>query len=134
MTRAASLACRVAALALLATASGAASCASDGARIYQQNCAQCHGSSADGQGVLADRFTPRPANLVASQRTDDYKYQIITLGGAALGRSEVMPQWGLELSVEEIQSLVQYLRSVVDERGAGREDASRPAAGGRPHG
>jgi mono/diheme cytochrome c family protein len=42
--------------------------------------------------------------------------QIITLGGAPLGRSSVMPEWGLELSGAEILDVVTYLRTVVDDR------------------
>jgi mono/diheme cytochrome c family protein len=39
----------------------------------------------------------------------------VTLGGAPLGRSSVMPEWGLELSGDEILDVVTYLRQVVDD-------------------
>jgi mono/diheme cytochrome c family protein len=81
---------------------------------------QCHGERADGQGPLASKYTPRPSNLAASVRTDDYKAQIITLGGKAMGRSPTMPEWGLELTGQEILALVTYLRKVSDDAAAAR--------------
>jgi len=87
-----------------------------GEAVYRGHCVQCHGDNADGRGPLAARFRPPPANLRASARTDDYKKKIITLGGKAMGRSDVMPAWGLELSPAEIAALVGYLRRIADER------------------
>lgn len=80
--------------------------------MFQQRCAQCHGNAADGRGPLAARFDPRPSNLVASTRTEDYMAQIITLGGGAMGRSAAMPEWGLELSGQDVLALVEYLATL----------------------
>ena len=88
--------------------------ARQGEGIYQRHCAQCHGPSADGQGIHAWRFKPPPTNLAASKRGDDYWLQIITVGGLNMGRSAVMPEWGLELSAAEILAVVYYLREVND--------------------
>ncbi len=99
-----------------------------GASAFKKNCAQCHGDAARGDGPLAARFDPSPSNLVMSMRSDEYKTQIITLGGAALGRSAIMPEWGLELSGQEILSLVEYLGSI----SASKSNwVSRPAEKGR---
>jgi mono/diheme cytochrome c family protein len=87
-----------------------------GRAVFRTNCVQCHGENADGHGPLAARFNPPPADISATTRTDDYLMQIITLGGAPLGRSSVMPEWGLELSGAEILDVVTYLRTVVDDR------------------
>jgi cytochrome c oxidase cbb3-type subunit III len=38
---------------------------------------------------------------------------IITLGGKAMGRSEVMPIWGEQLSERQIDDVVAYLRTVL---------------------
>jgi cytochrome c oxidase cbb3-type subunit III len=83
-----------------------------GAATFRERCVQCHGAQGAGDGPLAGRFATRPSNLVESTRSDEYKAQIITLGGAALGRSAVMPEWGLELGGGEIADLVEYLRSI----------------------
>ena len=42
---------------------------------------------------------------------DDYLFQIIQQGGANLGKPG-MPSWGQELTDQEIESLVVYLRSL----------------------
>jgi cytochrome c oxidase cbb3-type subunit 3 len=55
---------------------------------------------------------PRPANLRASMYPDAYKKLIIKLGGEAVGRSGAMPPWGDELTEEQINDVVNYLRSI----------------------
>jgi cytochrome c oxidase cbb3-type subunit III len=117
--RAKPLLARAAVLAALAFAAGGAladESATRGRAVFRTNCVQCHGENADGHGPLAARFNPPPANIAATTRTDDYLLQIITLGGAPLGRSNAMPEWGLELSGAEILDVVTYLRTVVDDR------------------
>ena len=109
-----------------------------GEGVYRRHCAQCHGPEADGGGILAKRFTPPPSNLATSQRTDDYRMQIITVGGLNMGRSPVMPEWGLELSAQEILAVVVYLRKVSDDAAvrarAGTGGQSAVAQRRRSHG
>ena len=116
---------RLAIAALLAALAGPVAGAGEdrvtrGAQLFGRHCEQCHGPLAEGNGPLAARYDPRPSNLRASTRSDDYKLQIISLGGAAMGRSPVMPEWGLELTGQEILALVEYLRSIApaQEKGA----------------
>ena len=96
-----------------------------GGAAYRRHCVQCHGERADGRGPLAGKYNPPPSNLAASARTDDYKAQIITLGGKAMGRSPVMPEWGLELTGQEILALVSYLRKVSDDAAQARLSPAR---------
>jgi mono/diheme cytochrome c family protein len=125
------LASRVLVAALLAASAAHARDDADRVRtgegVYRRHCAQCHGPDADGQGVHAKRFNPPPSNLSTSKRTDDYRMQIITVGGLNMGRSAVMPEWGLELSGQEILDVVVYLRKVTDETGA-RAAKARPSS------
>lgn len=106
-----------------------------GEGVYQRHCAQCHGPDADGQGIHAKRFNPPPSNLSTSKRSDDYRMQIITVGGQNMGRSAVMPEWGLELSGQEILDVVVYLRKVTDDtmaraaKAGPRSSAARRQAG-----
>ena len=79
---------------------------------FQSYCALCHGIHADGRGRAARLYSPRPANLRESRRTDAYKLAIIRKGGAALGRSPYMPPWGDELTDEQVDDLVNFLRSI----------------------
>lgn len=84
-----------------------------GEAVFKTNCVLCHGVNADGKGRAAVLFDPPPANLTRSDKNDDYKRMIITMGGAAMGRSKVMPVWGEQLSTQEIEDVVAYLRTVL---------------------
>ena len=39
----------------------------EGAKIYIQNCALCHGDLLDGKGLYGESFFPRPANFLHPQ-------------------------------------------------------------------
>jgi mono/diheme cytochrome c family protein len=80
--------------------------------VFENYCILCHGIKADGTGRAAKMYNPKPANLVLSDKNDQYKELIIRQGGAALGRSEFMPPWGNELTDEQITDVIAYLRSI----------------------
>lgn len=86
-----------------------------GEAVFKTNCILCHGIKGDGKGRAAVLYNPPPADLTRSDKNDDYKRLIITMGGKAMGRSEVMPVWGQQLTVQEIDDVVFYLRSIVAE-------------------
>lgn len=86
---------------------------SRGEVIYKTNCILCHGVKGNGKGRASIMYDPPPADLTRSDKNDDYKRMIITMGGAAMGRSEVMPQWGLQLKEQEIEDVVAYLRTIL---------------------
>ena len=82
--------------------------------VFKNNCILCHGIKADGNGRASVLLDPPPANLTMSDKNDEYKIQIITLGGAAMGRSTVMPAWGEQLLLpQEIEDVVAYLKTVL---------------------
>ena len=83
-----------------------------GEDVFRRYCVTCHGEKADGKGPAARLFTPPPADLVASTRSDQYKASIIRAGGAALGRSASMPPWGQELDEKQINDVIEYLRGL----------------------
>lgn len=83
-----------------------------GAATFKKYCVLCHGENADGGGVAAKVYNPRPANLAISPYSDDYKTAIIRGGGEAVGRSPSMPPWGKELSDAEIKDVVAYLGTI----------------------
>ena len=83
-----------------------------GGLVYANYCVTCHGLNADGNGRAARLYNPRPANLRMSDKNDAYFGMIIRKGGAASGRSEFMPTWEAELTNEQINDLVSYLRSI----------------------
>jgi mono/diheme cytochrome c family protein len=85
---------------------------SRGAALYQTYCELCHGTSGKGDGRAATLQRTRPADLTLSPRSDEYKIQIITAGGAAMNRSTSMPAWRDSLSQQEIRDVVAYLRTL----------------------
>lgn len=80
--------------------------------VFKNYCILCHGINADGAGRAARLYTPKPANLVLSDKNNQYMELIIRQGGKALGRSEFMPPWVNELTNEQIGDVVAYLRSL----------------------
>jgi cytochrome c oxidase cbb3-type subunit 3 len=81
--------------------------------VYKTNCILCHGVKADGKGRASILFDPPPANLTLSDKNDEYKKMIITLGGKAMARSPVMPIWGEQLSEQQIDDVVAYLHTIL---------------------
>ena len=84
-----------------------------GEAVFKTNCILCHGIKGNGKGRAAVLYDPPPADLTRSDKNDQYKTLIITLGGAAMGRSDVMPVWGTQLTEQEIQDVVAYLRTIL---------------------
>jgi mono/diheme cytochrome c family protein len=83
-----------------------------GGLVYANYCVTCHGINADGNGRAARLHTPRPANLRASDKNNAYIAMIVRRGGEAVGRSPGMPPWGEELTDEQVNDLVAFVRSV----------------------
>jgi len=84
--------------------------------VFKTNCILCHGIKANGKGRAAKLYDPPPADLTKSDKNDDYKTLIITLGGKAMGRSEFMPPWGDQLSEQEIADAVAYLQTILNQK------------------
>ena len=84
--------------------------ASRGERLYVSFCAGCHGL--DGRGSWrAALFLIRPGDLAtAARQPDQYLFDIIKHGGAAIGRPG-MPAFGAQLSDDDVRALVQYIRT-----------------------
>ncbi len=83
-----------------------------GGLVYANYCVTCHGINADGNGRAARLHNPRPSNLRASDKNDNYINLIVRRGGEAIGRSPRMPPWGEELTDEQIGDVVAFVRSV----------------------
>jgi mono/diheme cytochrome c family protein len=98
---------------------------SAGAKLYQVNCAVCHGSTGLGDGIMATRlknasYLSTPANLTAGGPTnakpDGEVFLVVTKGFAgAYGMPAdrfVMPTFRKLLTYEERWALVHYIRSI----------------------
>jgi len=93
----------------VATWSSAAA-AQDGASLYAQRCAGCHGPTGKGDGPYGKFLTPppQPFSTALKGKSDSWIDSVITKGGPAVGLSAEMPaQSGL--SNEQVKDLVKYL-------------------------
>ena len=86
-----------------------------GQDIFSSRCVLCHGKYGEGDGRMAKVLkAPPPADLTASRLPDGYLKDIISKGGAGVGRSPHMPPWGDQLNTLEIDSVILYLKSIRD--------------------
>ena len=84
--------------------------------IYQERCASCHGDQGDGKGPGAFAIKPRPRDYTDAewQKTveDDELAQAIVRGGAAIGKSYMMPaNRDLKSKPDVVNGLVVMIRS-----------------------
>jgi len=98
---------------LLADAAGKGDPAK-GKEKYNQICASCHGPSGKGDGPAAAALDPKPRNLsdpkYVSTLSDEQIFKTVKEGGAAVGKSPLMPAWGSVLSDSDIWNVIAYLR------------------------
>jgi mono/diheme cytochrome c family protein len=100
----------------LLVASAAYADSGRGKSLYRQNCAPCHGAAGRGDGVGAQSLPVRPADHTDStamrSRSDAFLRDVITRGGSAAGLSSFMPAWQGILKDDQIQDLVDYIRTL----------------------
>ena len=85
-----------------------------GKKLYQTYCIQCHGVEGDGYGINVEFMEVLPRDHTDTKemmaRTDEDLFKVIKFGGKAIDKSVLMPNWDGNLSDDEIDSLVCYLR------------------------
>ena len=98
---------------LLADAAGKGDPAK-GKEKFNQICASCHGPTGHGDGPAAAALDPKPRNLsdpkYVSTISDEQIFKTVKEGGAAVGKSPLMPAWGSVLSDNDIWNVIAYLR------------------------
>ena len=98
-------------------ASGEARVVDDGPFIAQQEfenvCAPCHGMQGGGDGPAAAALEPKPATFASAEfwqtRDEAHIIRVITEGGAAVGKSPLMPSFGAAYGPEQIEALAQHI-------------------------
>lgn len=84
-----------------------------GKRLYENNCASCHGASGKGDGEAGQALNPKPTNIAAFSRMpmadDEYLYWTIAEGGTPLGTA--MPAFKHALEEDEVWQIITYLRA-----------------------
>lgn len=83
--------------------------------IYQERCSACHGANGRGDGPGAAALNPKPRNYSdkawQAAVTDEQIKKTITMGGAAVGKSPIMPASpDLEQKPEVVDGLVKVVR------------------------
>ena len=85
-----------------------------GKEKFNQICASCHGPTGKGDGPAAAALDPKPRDLsdpkYVSTLTDEHMFKTDKEGGAAVGRSALMPAWGSILSDADILNVIAYIR------------------------
>ena len=82
---------------------------------YQERCSACHGANGRGDGPGAAALNPKPRNYAdkswQAAVTDEQIKKTITLGGAAVGKSPIMPASpDLDQKPEIVEGLVRVVR------------------------
>jgi cytochrome c5 len=87
-----------------------------GKRMFYQYCVWCHADSTPAGPSNRSNLNPNPplANDGATLNTlsDDFMRSVITLGGAAAGKSAAMPLWGKTLSQDDIDAVIAFYRAI----------------------
>jgi mono/diheme cytochrome c family protein len=97
-----------------------------GQRLYQENCASCHGANLKGQPDWRSRLPngrvpapPHDASGHTWHHTDRVLVDIVKRGTAAIvgnGYESDMPGFGNVLTDEEITAIIDYIKSTWPER------------------
>jgi mono/diheme cytochrome c family protein len=104
--------------------------AASGAKVYKEYCSQCHGAQGKGDGPAAAGLNPKPAihaNMALSDFPDDYLFNLIYYGGKSVGKSSLMPDFGLTLPPQDLANVVSYLKATFK---GGEETSSNVSSGG----
>ncbi|MSR21156.1 MAG: hypothetical protein EXR91_09290, partial [Gemmatimonadetes bacterium] len=76
-------------------------------------CATCHGAAGDGTGAAGLALDPHPANFTDpafwAERDRERIVNVITNGGASVGKSPLMVGWSASFTAEQIQELADYV-------------------------
>ncbi len=84
-------------------------------KLYKRKCKKCHGSKGDGEGSAAEDIEIKPTNFIAdgymAGKKDGQLYWIILHGSEGTEMEAFGPGSDVNLSEEEIWSLVSFMRA-----------------------
>ncbi|MGH7814408.1 MAG: c-type cytochrome [Candidatus Binataceae bacterium] len=91
--------------------------AGNGAALYVQNCAACHGDAGHGDGPAGKYLTPHPADFATSLKgkSDAWIAKAIKGGGPAVGEAAVMPAYK-DLSDRDVTDLAAYVKQLAGQK------------------
>ena len=101
---------------VVSASAASAADAAKGNAIFTKSCAGCHGESGKADGTAAAALNPKPKDLsdkaYNSKLDDAYLHNIISKGGAAVGKAPLMPPFSSQLKEQDINDVVAYIRSL----------------------
>lgn len=117
--------------AVLAAAPASAS-EPNGAKLYRDSCAACHGAAGRGQPQSQVGFdVPLPdltdCNFATREPNEDW-FAIVHSGGPTRGFDEMMPAFGAALREEEMQKILDHIRTFCADRSWPRGELNLPRA------
>ncbi len=87
-----------------------------GKDLYTKHCAGCHGPTGKGDGPAAAALTPKPTDFTnrayMTGLKDQYLFDLVQKGGAALGKSPLLPPFGSKLKDGEIRDVIAYIKTL----------------------
>ena len=87
-----------------------------GERIFESNCVWCHADATPAGPSNRSNVTPTPPLIndgaTLNSLSDEFLRNTVTLGGAAMGKSAMMPPWGRTLTSADIRAVIAYIRVV----------------------
>jgi mono/diheme cytochrome c family protein len=87
-----------------------------GKRVFYNNCVWCHADATPAGPSNRGNLTPNPPLMndgtTLNGVSDEFMQNIITLGGSAMGKSAIMPPWGLTLTADEVRAVIAFARAI----------------------
>jgi len=87
-----------------------------GKRVFYNNCVWCHADATPAGPSNRGNLTPSPPLMndgaTLNGVSDEFMQNIITLGGSAMGKSAIMPPWGLTLTPDEVRAVIAFARAI----------------------
>jgi len=87
-----------------------------GKRVFYEYCVWCHADSTPAGPSNRANLNPNPPlasdGATLNALSDDFMRNVITLGGAAAGKSAAMPPWGKTLRQDDIEAVIAFYRAI----------------------
>jgi mono/diheme cytochrome c family protein len=87
-----------------------------GKDLYAKHCGGCHGPLGKGDGPAAAALNPKPTNFTdkayMAGLKNQYLFDLIQKGGAAVGKSPLMAPFGGTLKEGEIRDVIAYVKTL----------------------
>ncbi len=85
-------------------------------QTFVHYCSPCHGPTGKGDGrYYATSLTAKPTDLTAkeiSARDDEYLFEWISGGSAAMGKSNLCPPWSKTIQERNIRAIIDHIRTL----------------------